>query len=58
MLFEGILEQGQAKHFRIDSRLWVRMGRPDLLDIKVAGKLVGGLPASPSNVVLTPAGAV
>ena len=58
VLYEGILEQGQAKHFRIDSRLWVRMGRPDLLDIKVAGKLVGGLPASPSNVVLTPAGAV
>lgn len=58
VVYEGILEQGQVKHFRIASRLWVRMGRPDLLDIKVAGKLVGGLPATPSNVVLTPAGAV
>jgi cytoskeletal protein RodZ len=58
VLYEGILEQGQAKRFRIASRLWVRMGRPDALDIKVAGKLVAGLPATPSNVVLTPAGAV
>jgi cytoskeletal protein RodZ len=58
VVYEGILEQGQVKRFRIASRLWVRMGRPDLLDVKVAGKLVGGLPASPSNVVLTPAGAV
>ena len=57
MLFEGVLEQGQAKHFRFTSKLWVRMGRPDVLDITVAGKAVGGLPASPSNVVLTPAGA-
>jgi cytoskeleton protein RodZ len=57
VLFEGVLEQGQAKRFPIASRLWVRMGRPDALDIKVAGKLVGGLPASPSNVVLTRAGA-
>jgi cytoskeletal protein RodZ len=57
VLFEGVLEQGQAKRFRFTSRLWVRMGRPDALDITVAGKPVGGLPASPSNVVLTPSGA-
>jgi hypothetical protein len=57
VLFEGILEQGQAKRFQFTSRLWVRMGRPDALDITVAGKPVGGLPASPSNVVLTRAGA-
>jgi cytoskeletal protein RodZ len=57
VLFEGVLEQGQAKRFRITSRLWVRMGRPDALDITVAGKLVGGLPAGPSNLVLTRAGA-
>jgi cytoskeleton protein RodZ len=57
VLFEGVLEQGQAKQFRFTSRLWVRMGRPDALDITVAGKAVSGLPASSSNVVLTPAGA-
>jgi Helix-turn-helix domain/RodZ C-terminal domain len=53
VLFEGVLEQGQAKRFRVESRLWVRMGRPSVLDIHVAGRLVGGLPASPSNLVLT-----
>ena len=57
VLYEGTLEQGQAKRFPISSRLWVRMGNPDALDITVAGKTVGGLPASPSNVVLTRSGA-
>jgi cytoskeleton protein RodZ len=57
VLYEGILDQGQAKRFRIQSRLWVRMGRPDALDITLAGKPVGGLPASPSNLLLTRSGA-
>ena len=57
VLYEGVLEQGQAKSFRVTSKLWLRMGRPDALDITVAGKAVGGLPASPSNLVLTPSGA-
>jgi cytoskeletal protein RodZ len=58
LLFEGVLEQGQAKRFQVRSRLWVRMGRPSALDITLAGKLVNGLPSSPSNVLLTPSGAV
>jgi cytoskeletal protein RodZ len=57
VLFEGVLEQGQAKQFRFTSRLWVRMGRPNALAITIAGKSVAGLPASPSNVVLTRSGA-
>ena len=56
VLFEGILEQGQAKRFTVRSRLWVRMGRPAALDITVAGHAVAGLPGSPSNVVLTRSG--
>jgi len=56
VLFEGVLEQGQAKRFQLQPRLWVRMGRPDALDISVAGHAVGELPASPSNVVLTRTG--
>jgi len=55
VLFEGTLEQGAAKEFRFVTRLWVRMGRPDALDVTLAGKPVSGLPASPSNLVLTPA---
>ena len=58
IVFEGVLAQGQAKQFRFASRLWMRMGRPDALDITLAGKPVTGLPASPSNLLLTRAGAV
>ena len=57
LLFEGVLEQGQAKRFQLQPRLWVRMGRPSALDITVAGKLVSGLANSPSNVLLTRSGA-
>jgi cytoskeleton protein RodZ len=57
VLFEGVLEQGHAKRFPVASRLWVRMGRPNALDITLAGKPVDGLSASPSNLVLTRAGA-
>jgi cytoskeleton protein RodZ len=52
-IFEGVLEQGQAKRFLLSGRLWVRMGRPDVLDIRIAGRVVNGLPGTPSNVVLT-----
>jgi cytoskeletal protein RodZ len=57
ILYEGTLQQGEAKQFRFVTKLWVRMGRPDALDITVAGHAVTGLPATPSNVVLTPSGA-
>ena len=57
VLFEGVLEQGQAKRFPVTSRLWLRMGRPNALDITLAGKPVAGLPTSPSNLVLTRSGA-
>jgi cytoskeletal protein RodZ len=58
VLFEGTLEQGSAKQFRFVSKLWVRMGRPNALDVTLAGKPVNGLPASPSNLVLTRARAL
>ncbi len=53
VLFEGVLEQGQAKRFAVQSRLWVRMGRPQALDITIAGRPVAGLAAAPSDVILT-----
>ncbi len=52
LLYEGVLEQGQVKLFHFTTKLWLRMGRPSALDITVAGKTVGGLSASPSNLVL------
>jgi cytoskeleton protein RodZ len=56
-LFRGILEQGQALHYHLEGNLWLRMGRPLLLDVTVGGRQVQGLPATPGNVLLTPAGA-
>jgi cytoskeletal protein RodZ len=57
VLFEGVLEQGQSKRFRLQPRIWVRMGVPNALRITLAGKPVTGLPSTPSNLLLTPAGA-
>ena len=57
VLYEGVLEQGQTKRFQLRPRLWVRMGQPSALDITLAGKPVNGLPSSPSNLLLTRAGA-
>ncbi|HWX08518.1 MAG TPA: helix-turn-helix domain-containing protein, partial [Gaiellaceae bacterium] len=36
-IFRGILEQGKALHYRFTDKLWLRMGRPLLLDITVGG---------------------
>ena len=52
-IFRGILEQGQALHYRVRHDLWLRMGRPLLVDVTVAGHKVQGLPAAPGNVLLT-----
>ena len=57
VLYEGTLEPGQAKQFRFTSKLWLRMGRPDVLDITVGGKPIATvLPATPSNLLLTRSG--
>ena len=56
-IFRGILEPGQALHYRVKHDLWLRMGRPLLLDITVGAQTVQGLPAKPANVLLTPDGA-
>jgi transcriptional regulator with XRE-family HTH domain len=57
VVYEGTLEQGTSLHFGLGHDLWVRMGRPDTLDITVGGKLVPGLPTTPANVLLTRSGA-
>jgi cytoskeletal protein RodZ len=56
-LYEGILEQGGTLRFGLAHKLWVRMGRPSLLDIRLGSRTIGGLPTAPSNLVLTRDGA-
>lgn len=56
-VYVGTLRQGQSVRFGVGSDgLWVRMGRPYALDIRLGGQLVGGLPSTPANIVLTPSG--
>jgi hypothetical protein len=43
--------------FGVKQPLWVRMGRPWLLDIRLAGRMVGGLPTDTANLLLTRNGA-
>ncbi len=58
VLYQGTLAQGTALHYTLGGhRLWVRMGRPGVLDITVGGHRIGGLPANPANVLLTRRGA-
>jgi hypothetical protein len=52
-LYEGILEQGKSLRFGVAQNLWVRMGRPSMLDVRLAGRIVGGLPGKPANLLLT-----
>jgi cytoskeletal protein RodZ len=58
VVYQGTLDQGEVKTFHFTTRLWLRMGDPTNVDITLAGKPVTGLPASPSNVILTRAGAL
>jgi len=54
LLFVGILEQGLTKKFTATHKLWMRMGRPWTLDVRVAGRTVSTPPgSSPSNMILT-----
>jgi Helix-turn-helix domain/RodZ C-terminal domain len=58
VLYEGILEQGKTLRFGLGQKLWMRMGRPWLLDVRLGGHVVRGFPYEPSNVLLTRDGAV
>ena len=57
LLFEGILSQGRTKRFSLTHAIWVRMGRPNVLNLRVAGKAIVGLPAAPANLLLSRTGA-
>jgi hypothetical protein len=56
IVYEGILEQGQKLLYRLGPDLWVRMGRPSVLDVTAGGHKVAGLPATPGNILLTRTG--
>jgi hypothetical protein len=52
-IYTGTLEQGQALKLGLAKGIWMRMGRPQALDITVGHRLVRNLPAFPTNLTLT-----
>jgi cytoskeletal protein RodZ len=55
LLFEGTLEQGQAKRFT-RKRLWLEVGAPSNLNIRLNGRRVQSFPQGPAIVLVTAKG--
>ena len=57
LLFQGFIEQGTTKKLSLSHAVWVRLGRPDLLDLTLGGRTVTPHTANPANLILSRAGA-
>jgi cytoskeleton protein RodZ len=56
-IFRGYLNQGHRLTYDLHQNVWLRIGRPQALAIRIGKNLVGGLPGStPANLLLTPDG--
>jgi hypothetical protein len=53
-VFEGTLLQGKTLPLNLrNGAVWIRIGDPPSIDVRLGGKLVQGLPTQVGNVVLT-----
>jgi cytoskeletal protein RodZ len=53
LIYENTLQQGETLPVTLTSGpVWLRIGSPSSLDIRLGGKVVQGLPAQPVNVVV------
>jgi transcriptional regulator with XRE-family HTH domain len=55
-IFRGFLDQGHSLTYGLHTNVWLRIGRPRALAIRIGPHLVGGLPGMPANLLLTPDG--
>ena len=54
LMYESTLQQGQTLPVKLTGGpVWIRMGDPPNLDVRLGGKLVHGLPTQVGNVLLT-----
>ncbi|HET8529038.1 MAG TPA: helix-turn-helix domain-containing protein [Gaiellaceae bacterium] len=56
-IYRGILVRGGQLRFGLARPIWVRMGRPEALEITIGGSQVASLPQTPANLLLTRDGA-
>jgi transcriptional regulator with XRE-family HTH domain len=52
-IYSGILNHGDTLRYGTTRRLWLRMGRPSELTIRIGKRVLTGLSAFPANLVLT-----
>jgi len=53
-IFRGYLNQGHRLTYDLHQNVWLRIGRPHALTIRIGKNLVGGLPGNtPANLLLT-----
>jgi cytoskeleton protein RodZ len=53
-VFRGFLNQGHKLTYTLHQNVWLRIGRPHALAIRIGKNLVGGLPGNtPENLLLT-----
>jgi cytoskeleton protein RodZ len=54
LLYENTLQQGQTLPVKLRSGpVWIRIGAPWNLDVRLGGKVLSGLPSTTGNVVLS-----
>jgi len=52
IVYEGTLEPGATLPVRLSPEVWVRIGAPWNLQVRMGGRVVSGLPAHAGNVIL------
>jgi cytoskeleton protein RodZ len=52
-LYSGTLQQGGTLRYGLKQPIWIRMGRPPALDIRIGDTPVDDLPSAPANLLLT-----
>jgi helix-turn-helix protein/uncharacterized protein DUF4115 len=57
-IFRGFLNRGHRLSYRLDRKVWLRIGRPQAVVVTLGGRRVRGLPGVPVDLLLTQAGPV
>jgi Helix-turn-helix domain/RodZ C-terminal domain len=55
-IFRGFLARGETLRYRLDRKVWLRIGRPSAVVVTIGKRPVRGLPGTPANLLLTNAG--